>query len=170
MTFDFDDDNLLTRNLEMAKMANLTTAIGSGWITRTMTYDKAGLLTTKTDPCGCGGGTDQYFTYDAASRLTTKRDALNNLVRLGLDKAGRTTKVSHGRGRGQRRPRTFVVEYDYNEDGHLTVVRRRVGARRTALCDDHHRGRLGTGQGRHRPELEHRSSTGGTTSGGWSPS
>jgi YD repeat-containing protein len=129
----YDQDNRLTLRKEWAKKSDLSTSIGSGWVEGTFVYDKAGLLVTKQDPCGCGGGATTISVYDGASRLVTMRDSPPTyLVRHGLDRDGRTTKVYRDEINVST-TRTYVTEQAYDGDGHLTKVEERGGGTATAL-------------------------------------
>ncbi len=132
-TFAYDDDNLMTQRSEWAKKADLSTNIGSGTIVSSFTYDNAGLLVTKYDPCGCSGSSTLIQEYDAASRLITLRDyPLTFRTRHSLDKVGRVTKVFSDEIDGGT-TRTYVVEHDFNDDGHLVETRERGGGSDTGL-------------------------------------
>ena len=136
-TFAYDDDNLLTKKEEWALRADLSSkldpTVGTDTVVSNFTYDTSGLLVTKFDPCGCSGSSTLIQEYDAASRLITMRDhALTFRVRHTLDKVGRVATVSSDEIDGGT-TRTYVVEHDYDDDGHLFATREKGGGSDTAL-------------------------------------
>lgn len=138
-TLAYDRNNRLTRREQWAKKADLSTNIGSGAIVATYVYDKADLLVTKSDPCGsCGGGAGgtTIMAYDGAGRLTKTTPALGGWTVTELDDGGLAVKVSaYETGGGTTK--TYVVEQQFDDDGHLTKIRRKGGGSDTALDTTH---------------------------------
>lgn len=136
---EYDDDNRLTKRRTWAKKADGSTSIGSGWIDASYVYDKADLLTQKSDPCGsCGGGAGGTtgYVYDAAGRLSKTTPALGGYSIALRDKNGQVTKVSQYDvyiGGGSTITKTYVVEHEYDADRALTKTMEKGGGSDTAL-------------------------------------
>jgi YD repeat-containing protein len=131
----YDDDNRLTKRRTWAKTHNAAADIGSGWIDASYLYDKADLLTQKSDPCGsCGGGAGGTtgYVYDAAGRLSKTTPALGGYSIALRDKNGQVTKVSNYEIYSSS-TKTYVVEHEYDADRALTKTMEKGGGSDTAL-------------------------------------
>ncbi|WP_229068812.1 RHS repeat-associated core domain-containing protein [Actinoplanes sp. DH11] len=122
-SFAYDGDNRRTSQVE--PRGNAEGANADDYRTR-FGYDRAGNLTSTTDPLG----NVTEASYDAINRVTTRTDANKRVTRYGYDDADQLKTVLAPDATGGQ-----ATSYSYDANGAVTEVRDPLQHTRTAFYD-----------------------------------